>query len=119
MAHIFLFWWGGAGLAILVNGNDKFLKFVKYFAVLTLALQLGLNYQKENQWGNRHFAEFGRNMVKNLPKNSMLFILSDLNTNTVRYVQACEDYRLDVEVMDRIPFSMIDPYSLAMDRPDL
>ena len=69
------------------------------FAVVTT--QMGLHFSAENNHGNYSFADFGKNLLKPLPQKALFFTLGDINTNTVRYVQQCENYRTDVKVLDR------------------
>jgi hypothetical protein len=70
-------------------------------AFVLVTLQMGLHFAHENNHGNYSFAEFGKNLLKPLPKDALFFTLGDINTNTVRYVQQCEGYRTDVKVLDR------------------
>jgi hypothetical protein len=72
--------------------------------VILFLAPLGLlvtNFQPENHHGNHAFADFGKAMIANLPPKAVFFSVGDINTNTVRYVQACENFRPDVQVLDR------------------
>lgn len=74
---------------------------LKYFLLALPLAGLALNFRTENHRDNYTFAEFGRHLLRNLPRNAVYFSLGDINTNSIRYVQNCEGFRADVKVLDR------------------
>lgn len=89
-------------LRVLAHEKAKpFAGTVKYALLALPFVGLAVNYRTENHRDNYTFAEFGRNLLKNLPQNAVYFSLGDINTNSVRYVQNCEGFRTDVKVLDR------------------
>lgn len=101
MPDLFVFVFVGLGAAIAVTKIPRLQPLALPIAMATVLVQAGVHFKTENARGNYSFAEFGRKLLKPLPENAVFFTLGDINTNAVRYVQQCEDYRKDVKVLDR------------------
>jgi hypothetical protein len=54
-----------------------------------------------DQSSNIYSSEFGRALLEPLPHNALVLVMTDLATNSMRYVQAVDRYRADVFVMDQ------------------
>jgi hypothetical protein len=54
-----------------------------------------------DQSSNIYSSEFGRALLAPLPHNALVLVMTDLATNSMRYVQAVDRYRADVFVMDQ------------------
>lgn len=101
MPDLLVFLFVGIGFAFLIKHYKVNRKWAISAAIVLVVLQVGVNFKKENARNNYSFAEFGKNLLKPLPKDAVFFTLGDINTNAVRYVQQCENYRTDVKVLDR------------------
>ena len=69
-------------------------------AVSLLAARVSMNYSSMNERGNNMFEDFGREMLRPLPRNARLIVRGDLITNSARFVQRCLHYRRDVQMVD-------------------
>ena len=49
---------------------------------------------------NFAFSRFGRETLRPLPRDAKLLVKGDVITNSARYVQRCEGYRRDVQMVD-------------------
>ena len=49
---------------------------------------------------NFTFSRFGRETLRPLPRDAKLLVKGDVITNSARYVQRCEGYRRDVQMVD-------------------
>jgi hypothetical protein len=101
MPDLFVFVFMGLGAALLLDRMPKIKPYAMSIAIAIVLVQVAIHFKTENARGNYSFAEFGRKLLKPLPENAVFFTLGDINTNAVRYVQQCEDYRKDVKVLDR------------------
>ncbi len=101
MPDLFVFFFLGLGAAWWMKKYSLSQKTALPLAITIILIQVGWHFKKENARNNYSFAEFGRNLLKPLPKGAVFFTLGDINTNAVRYVQQCENYRTDVMVLDR------------------
>ena len=54
-----------------------------------------------DQSSNIYSSEFGRALLAPLPHNALVLVMTDLATNSMRYVQAVDRYRADVFVLDQ------------------
>lgn len=70
-------------------------------AISAVGLQVGLHYGERNQSRNDVVEQYGRAILESLPPDALFISLGDLDTNTIRYLQLCEDVRPDVRVVDR------------------
>lgn len=77
------------GLALLVG------VMIGLFSVIPL---LGFNWLYLNRSDYYTAADFGRNILRPLEKDSVLFIIGDQPSSTVLYLQKVEDFRPDVVV---------------------
>ncbi len=74
---------------------------LKILLLVSPLIALAVHFKNENHRDNTTFVDFGRHLLEKLPPNSLYFTLGDINTNSVRYLQACEGFRTDVKVLDR------------------
>ena len=56
---------------------------------------LMLNYYGQGPLGN-YFERHGQAVLDSMPQNALLLSFTDLNWNSIRYLQECENKRLDV-----------------------
>ena len=68
-------------------------------ALLAVGLQVGLHYRAVDQGGNFVLRDYGRMILAGLPPGAVLILNTDLAVNTVRYLQAVEGFRQDVETV--------------------
>eukprot|EP00941_MAST-03F_sp_MAST-3F-sp1_P003939 g3939.t1 len=74
-----------------------------YFSV-AVAIAL-ISFQCQRSWivvgklGSVSFREYGKQILKSIPKNSLLLVSGDLNHNSVKYVQQCERFRTDIDIL--------------------
>lgn len=101
MGHIIFFVFLAFGLSELLKKFPLEGKLLLLLFGIAIFMQIGLNFKTENQRDNWTFDRFGRYLLSPLPPNSLFFTLGDINTNTVRYLQNCENFRTDVRVLDR------------------
>lgn len=92
---------GFGALALLQRATPSQQKFIKVILVAAPFAAIAIHFRTENHRNNLTFTEFGKYLLVNLPKNAVFFTLGDINTNSVRYLQSCEDYRTDIKVLDR------------------
>ena len=53
--------------------------------LLTVCLQVGINYKAIDQSGNTHMRDLGRAHLQLLPKSSLIISQGDMVTNAMRY----------------------------------
>lgn len=73
-------------------------------AILTGILQVTVWYKDEDMSKNWIFRDLGKSTLDAMEPNSLYLIRGDVYVNSVRYMQACEDYRTDVKA---IPFDLL------------
>jgi len=66
-----------------------------------LFIQFTTNFKNEDQHENWTTHTLGKMVLDTLPENALFLSIGDVYTNSVRYLQFCENYRTDVKVMDR------------------
>ena len=66
---------------------------------LIILAQIGLNYSKQDQHQNTVVREFGRSLLANVEPGSLLIVSSDVAWTSTRYLQLCEGFRNDVQVV--------------------
>lgn len=74
---------------------------LKILLLVSPFIALVVHFKNENHRDNTTVVDFGRHLLEKLPPNTLYFTLGDINTNSVRYLQACENFRTDVKVLDR------------------
>lgn len=103
--HIIAFFWIAIGLHALLNfvhnkfSLDRTLVYVVLLAIV--AAQLTSNFAVQDQSQNRFVELYGRAHLEALPPKSTLIVKGDLITNSIRYLQVCENVRPDVYHLDQ------------------
>lgn len=105
MPHTLLFFLFALGARDLFNLLDqRKMGSIRTWTMALFALPLlllVLNFRNENHRDDTVFAEFGKRMLAPVPQNGVFFTIGDINTNSIRYLQTCENYRPDIRVIDR------------------
>jgi hypothetical protein len=70
-------------------------------AALLVAMRVRLSVGEPAGGGDGLVERYGRALLAPLPANALLLTRGDLATNVLRYLQACEDLRPDVVVLDQ------------------
>jgi len=70
-------------------------------AVALVAVQGGLHYTTSDQSNNSYFERYGRSMLAGASLNAIVLSKGDNVVNTMRYLQRCENHRLDVRLVDQ------------------
>ena len=100
-AHLLVCVLAGAGLCRLLQfGHARGPHLVVFVALGAVGLQIGLNYEKEDQSENRLVSDFAETVLEDLPPNALLISKGDLYWNSLRYKQVCEGLRPDVRLLD-------------------
>ena len=71
-------------------------KFIWIFGVSMILLSFSINFKFNNRTHYTLPQEFGMNILKNLPKNSILFTVGDQDSSITNYLQLVEGYRKDI-----------------------
>ncbi len=112
--HFFLCLWVGTCFAafffILKEKNicPRGLKPSLVIALITI--QIGLNYQTQDQHENEFLEQAGRQILGSLPPSAIFMPLGDADFGITRYLQTCEGLRSDVKIISR---SLIGGYPWA------
>lgn len=99
--------WAGLGFAACAAALERSIGARWRVALVTSAaaafvlLQLGLHYDDQDQHENTVVVDYGRSILESMPSDALLVSLGDLDTNSMRYLQLCEQVRPDVRVIDR------------------
>ncbi|MFP8874519.1 MAG: DUF2723 domain-containing protein, partial [Myxococcota bacterium] len=105
MAAIPVFAWTGLGAQRLADSwaaraeGRRAGGWVLGVALLAVALQVGLHFRAVDQRGNFVVRDYAQLILAGLPPGAVLILNSDLAVNTVRYLQAVEGFRRDVETI--------------------
>eukprot|EP01112_Ceratiomyxa_fruticulosa_P016553 TRINITY_DN5020_c0_g1_i1.p1 TRINITY_DN5020_c0_g1~~TRINITY_DN5020_c0_g1_i1.p1 ORF type:complete len:735 (-),score=119.08 TRINITY_DN5020_c0_g1_i1:49-2253(-) len=98
--------WLGVGFAYVsdkllpVDMSEKQRKNILGLIVILLsAIQISKNYSTQDQSQNWYFYYYGRGVLEPLPPNALLLVGGDLQSNIPQYVQLCEGFRTDVDVL--------------------
>lgn len=91
----------GVGLARLVSSiparkRGAFASFVVFATLLLPAMR----YQPNDESSNTAFHTYARTILDPLPHKAKLIVKGDVITNSIRFLQRCENYRADVQVVD-------------------
>ncbi len=70
-------------------------------AIGVIFFQVAVGFDQNDQSRNRFIHIYGRAILDPLPKNSILLSHGDIFSNSIRYLQTCENFRTDVRVFDR------------------
>jgi hypothetical protein len=89
--------WFGLGYAHLTRHARRA---ARLFGLVIVALQISINWTSMDQHTNRFIEHYGKDLLDRLPPHSLLIGEGDLTIFTCYYLQACEHYREDVQVID-------------------
>lgn len=102
LPNIFVFLWTGWGLYHLIQTLQKEKRFlIPHLVFATILFQFATNFAQEDQHENYTTEILGKTVLDIMPNNAVFLSLGDVYTNSIRYLQNCEDYRTDVKVLDR------------------
>jgi len=100
--NIFIFLWTGIGAYYLFSNFKKEKKVLIPYAVsLAILVQVCVNFKNEDQHENWTTQKLGKMILDVMPNKAIFLSMGDVYTNSIRYLQQCEDYRSDVHVLDR------------------
>lgn len=111
---------------ILKRSKSKFINiieadgFIWILGIVMVFISIGINFKYNNRRNYVLPREFGVNILKNLPQNSMLFTIGDQDSSITTYLQLVEDYRKDILLV--WPNSFPDEWKLSRlkkNHPDL
>jgi hypothetical protein len=75
-------------------------KNIYYLLILTLFVpQIFINLKLNNRGAYKLPQTFGRNILKNLPEHSILFVIGDQDSSITRYLQLVEGFRSDILIL--------------------
>lgn len=90
---------GGVGSPLDYRSLLKFA--TPALACILVATQVLLHYRTQDHSDNWTIHHYGRGLLENIPNDSILMSKGDLQTNSTRYQQQCENFRRDVKIVDR------------------
>ncbi len=97
--------WIGIGVLAVAELLEKVIKNKMAVAVVALVLCLSVptvmaasGWESHNRSGKTSALDWGKNYLKNLPENAIIFTRGDNDTFPLWYVQEVEGYRTDVRV---------------------
>ena len=104
--NLIAFLYLGVALTAILDFLRKKLFSLPTSALVALAIgviswQCQRNWEECDQSENYIIREFGKSMLDPMPIGALLIGMGDHGTNSIRYMQAAEAYRLDVVVMDQ------------------
>lgn len=68
---------------------------------MVLALwQFQQHYAMSDQHANTYFEKYARSLLAPLPPDSLLLLNHEVQWNSLRYMQSCKNYRMDVTVLN-------------------
>ncbi len=70
-------------------------------AIVAVLCQVAINFRSQDYSTDWEIHSYGKAIIGHLPENSLLLSKGDLQTNSIRYLQHCENFRSDVRVLDR------------------
>ena len=70
-------------------------------AIVTTYLQVSLHFDILDQSNNFIIRDFGRAILRPLPRNAIVLTKGDIMINSARYVQTLENFRPDVAIIDQ------------------
>ena len=100
-AHLPAFGFLGIGIERILSAARLWRR--RSAAALALGLvttQVALNFRMQDQSRNYHVWNFGHVLLDARPQHAIVLTQGDLVTNSIRYLQRCEKYRLDVAHLD-------------------
>jgi hypothetical protein len=95
---IFLFFWMGLGLAWL---GRHYFKLAAAVAILASIAQASIGFPKNNRSKNTLVEDYARVLLESVEPHSLLIVTSDIAWNATQYLQLCEHYRTDVQVVSQ------------------
>jgi len=101
MPAVIMFVYIGDGFFVCASAlkmSPVVMRFIVCVAAIAAAYR---SFWVMDQSSNIYSSEFGRALLEPLPHNALVLVMTDLATNSMRYVQAVDRYRADVFVMDQ------------------
>ena len=100
LPNMLAFCFAGVGLAEAARRNfPSRAAWAAPGVVILILAQIALNYTKQDQHQNTVVREFGRSLLANVEPGSILIVSSDVAWTSTRYLQLCEGFRNDVQVV--------------------
>ena len=100
-SHIIVFGFIGIGIERLLSSISLWRRgIVIPLSIALVSAQVAANFKMQDQSQNFHVLNFGHVLLDPRPQHAILFTQGDLVTNSIRYLQRCEKYRLDVAHLD-------------------
>mmetsp|Transcript_2109 Transcript_2109/g.3847 ORF Transcript_2109/g.3847 Transcript_2109/m.3847 type:complete len:483 (-) Transcript_2109:78-1526(-) len=88
---------------------------IKAISVFALASALlVLNFRKVDHHRNNVVEIYGKRILDSMPDQAILLVNGDLNNNAVKYMQQCEEFRQDLDILGMQQMSW--PWWVAMHR---
>jgi hypothetical protein len=101
MPAVIMFVYIGHGFFICASALKVSPSVMRAFVFVVAAAATHRSFWEMDQSSNIYSSEFGRSLLAPLPHNALVLVMTDLATNSMRYVQAVDRYRTDVFVMDQ------------------
>jgi len=116
-ANLLVFMWAGVGMDwlsyVVARGQSRVgrrqdarssfnpISSLAHAVCMVLALwQFQKHYAMSDQHANTYFEKYTRSLLEPLPRDSVLLVNHDVQWNSLRYMQVCENYRPDVTVLN-------------------
>lgn len=104
LANLMVCVWAGLGFNALASfvphGRSRTFELAAV-ALLVVCGAAMVNFAVEDQHDNTVFSDYGRELFRPLPQDSLVWTRGDLVINILRYLQQCEGQRPDVRLLDR------------------
>lgn len=116
-ANLLVFMWAGVGMDwlsyVVARGQSHVgrrqdapssfnpVSTLAHAVCVVLALwQCQKHYAMSDQHANTYFEKYARSLLAPLPRHSVLLVNHDVQWNSLRYMQVCENYRPDVTILN-------------------
>ena len=90
---------GIGGLADIIKGHVLFLRILSPLFLILPVFLFEQNFQQLNNRNNFLGYDYGKNLLRSIPKNSYLLMTADIPVFTVNYLQNVEKNREDIKVV--------------------
>jgi hypothetical protein len=101
MPAVIMFVYIGHGFCVCANALKISHIIMRVVVLVVAAAATNRSFWIMDQSSNIYSSEFGRALLEPLPHNALVLVMTDLATNSMRYVQAVDRYRVDVFVLDQ------------------